>query len=56
MNGGIVIDTDMTPRVSTELTQETVTDPNLRTNKNDAIDFAIEVAPQSGGSKTKRMQ
>lgn len=37
MNGRIVIDIEMTPRVNAELTPEIVTDLNLRTNETDAI-------------------
>ena len=47
LNGENATDITMTPGTDVETTQEKVRDPNLRVNKNDAINFAIEVAPQS---------
>ena len=47
LNGENATDVTMIPRIDVETTQEKVRDPNLRVIENDAIDFAIEAAPQS---------
>ena len=56
MNGENATDITMTPGIDVETTQEKVRDPNLRVIKNDAINFTIEVAPQSVDNGIKLAQ
>ena len=53
LNGENATDVTMIPGIDVETTREKVRDPNLRVIKNDAINIAIEVAPQSVDTKIK---